>query len=97
LAAVGSGTWARQRLQGVRQVVRVVGQGGEVLALQYQRSGVVVRLDAQARAGLALDRHFLLLGGAHFHLNGKLEGVSSRDGHHPSKGEKPGNVTRTVY
>ena len=46
LAAVGAGAGSGQRLQRVGQIVGIVGQRGQVFALDHQGGGVVVRLHA---------------------------------------------------
>ena len=76
-AAVGSGAGSGERLQGVGEIVGIVGQRGQIFAAQHQRGGVVVGLHAERGGGLVGDRDLLLLGG-HHHLDGQHDGCRRR-------------------
>ena len=77
-AAVGSGAGTGERLQGVGEIVGIVGQGGEVFAAQHERGGVVVGFHAQ-RGGVGIGDGDLLLVGGHHHLEGKYEIAAGGD------------------
>jgi len=71
LASTRTGAGTGERLQGVREIVRIVGQGFQVLALQDQRGLVILGLHAHGGGVLGVDGD--LLG---FHLDGELYGKS---------------------
>ena len=77
-AAIGSGAGSGERLQGVGEIVGIVGEGGQVFAAQHQRGGVVIGLYAE-RGGVGIgDRDLLLIGG-HHHLDGQHEIAAGGD------------------
>ena len=79
LPAVGTGAGAGQRLQRVGKIVGIVRQRLQVVALDHQRGGVVVRLPRSPAVGLFLHRDFLFFA-ADRELDGHLHGVPSAHG-----------------
>ena len=64
-AAVGSGAGPGERLQGVGEIVGIVGERGQIFAAQHERGGVVIGFHADRGGGLLGDGDLLLLGGQH--------------------------------
>ncbi len=79
-AAIGSGAGSGERLQGVGEIVGIVGEGGEVFAAQHQCGGVIVGLHAECGGGLVSDGD-LLLRRSHNHLDGHYDITSGGDVH----------------
>ena len=80
LAAVGAGRGPGEGLQVVLQLVRIVGQGVEIGALQHQRAGVAVGIHLDMRVVVA-DRHFLAFrGDAQLNIDAAI--AADREGLH---------------
>ncbi len=67
-AAVGSGAGPGERLQGIGEIVGIVGERGQIFAAQHECGGVVIRFHADRCGGLVRDGD-LLLGGRQHQLN----------------------------
>ncbi len=92
LASIRTRAGSRQRLQCVCQIVRVVGQRLEVLALDHQRRSVVLGLHIDGGARFGAHRNLLLLR-AQRQLNGQL----NRGGGAHCEGAGKRRETRETY
>ena len=89
----GAAIWPRagagERLQGVGEIVGIVGKGGQIFAAQHQGGGVVIGFHADAGGRLVGHRDLLLRTG-HHHLDGHHEIASGGDVHRLIDGREAG-------